>query len=99
MKLISKDGQHAVEIDDTDLALANTYKARGYADPKAHAARVAKAQSGADESGYDALSVKELQAEIDTRVAAGASIEPAGSKKADLVAALTANDAGVGAAE
>lgn len=42
---------------------------------------------------YEEWTVAELQAEIKTRVEAGSEITPASSKKADLVAALRANDA------
>lgn len=42
---------------------------------------------------YDDWTVPELQAQVKTRVEGGATITPASSKKADLIAALRQDDA------
>lgn len=46
-----------------------------------------------DQQAYDRQNKPKLEAEIADRVAAGRAIEPAGANKADLVAALVADDA------
>jgi len=45
------------------------------------------------EDDYDDWTVPELQAQVKTRVEGGATITPASSKKADLIAALRQDDA------
>lgn len=48
--------------------------------------------NGRNDDGYEDLTVKDLNAEIEARKAAGRTIEPEGEKKADLIKALRADD-------
>ena len=52
-----------------------------------------EAEEELEDDDYDDWTVAELQAQVKTRVEGGATITPASQKKADLIAALRADDA------